>query len=353
MNISFTMDTYNTLSWYYRVLIVITCLTLITYIFSIITSSLHKALARNNHPIKNIVLTSVRPPLYFFMIAMGFSIALHIIATEFKWHHEITSHFKIITIVVSIVWFFVRLIDKMEAYLALRIKYKQSKLDSTALGALTKVAYITIFVLASLISMEALGFSVSGILAFGGVSGVIMGFASKDILANVLGAITIYSDKPFKVGDWIRLQEKNIEGHVEKIGLRCTIIRSLEKRPIYVPNSIFSIVPIENPSQMSHRQINETFGIRHEDFSALKQILHDINVMLAENTDIDKKQICSANFTGFTPTSVNLTILCFTKAVDYADFFNVKERLLIAAAAIIEKHEAKMAQLQIVKSGAL
>jgi MscS family membrane protein len=238
-----------------------------------------------------------------------------------------------------------RLIDKMEYHLSHNIRSKDVKIDKTSLGAAAKIARIIIFVIATLICMEYLGFSISGILAFGGVSGVIMGFASKDILANFLGAATIYLDRPFKVGDWVNLREKSIEGHIEKIGLRCTVIRSLDKRPVYVPNSVFSLVAIENASQMSHRPIHETIGIRHEDFAVLEDILHEIQSMISNNPNIDSKQTCSVNFTGFTPTSLNITIMCFTKCVDYTSYFAVKENILTKATGIIIKHDAKISQI--------
>lgn len=345
MHITSTINAFLHLSWYYQVILILVGTGFINYLMSISISRLHRRYL-DTHPIKDIAVTSLKPPLHFFIIALGLSIIVQMLAFEFKWTHNVfIGSIKFVTTVVAIVWFLMRLINKFEAHLILNLKSKHSKLDKTSLDALAKVSRIAILVIAGLICMEALGFSISGILAFGSVSGVIMGFASKDMLANFFGAVTIYLDKPFKVGDWIRLQEKAIEGHVEKINWRCTVIRSLDKRPIYVPNSMFSLIPIENASQMSHRQIHETFGIRHEDFPMLEQILQDIKQMLSEHPNIDTKQVCTANFTGFTPSATNITIMCFTKSVDYADFFGVKENVLMAAANIVEKYEAKMAQL--------
>lgn len=67
----------------------------------------------------------------------------------------------------------------------------------------------------------------------------------------------IYFDRPFKVGDWIRSPDRQIEGTVERIGWRMTIIRTFDKRPLYVPNSVFSSIVVENPSRMLNRRIYE------------------------------------------------------------------------------------------------
>ena len=102
-------------------------------------------------------------------------------------------------------------------------------------------------------------------LTFGGVGGLIVGLAAKDLLSNFFGGMMIYFDRPFKVGDWIRSPDRQIEGTVERIGWRMTIIRTFDKRPLYVPNSVFSSIVVENPSRMLNRRINETFGLRYQD----------------------------------------------------------------------------------------
>ena len=121
------------------------------------------------------------------------------------------------------------------------------------------------WVLSALMVLQSLGVSVSGLLAFGGIGGIAVGFAAKDMLANFLGGLSIYLDRPFAVGDWIRSPDRSIEGTVEDIGLRVTRIRTFDQRPLYVPNSTFSSVSLENPSRMTNRRIYETIGVRYED----------------------------------------------------------------------------------------
>ena len=152
--------------------------------------------------------------------------------------------------------------------------------------------------------MQAFGLSLSGLLTFGGVGGLIVGLAAKDLLSNFFGGMMIYFDRPFKVGDWIRSPDRQIEGTVERIGWRMTIIRTFDKRPLYVPNSVFSNIVVENPSRMLNRRINETFGLRYQDANKLALIVDDVKAMLETHPDIDAKQTLIVNFDKFGPSTL-------------------------------------------------
>ena len=122
--------------------------------------------------------------------------------------------------------------------------------------------------------MQLLGFSIAGILTFGGVGGIAVGFAAQDLLSNFFGWLGIYLDRPFAVGDWIRSPDREIEGTVEEIGWRVTRIRTFDNRPLYVPNSAFTNI---SPSRIQQGcligRIYETIGVRYDDAGSLEQTL--------------------------------------------------------------------------------
>ena len=138
-------------------------------------------------------------------------------------------------------------------------------------------------ILVILTVMQLFDYSVSGLLAFGGIGGIAVGFAAKDLLANFFGGLMIYLDRPFSVGDWIRSPDKEIEGTVEDIGWRLTRIRTFDKRPLYIPNSIFASISVENPSRMSNRRIYEKIGIRYDDMSKMNTIVTEVKLMLQKH----------------------------------------------------------------------
>ena len=191
--------------------------------------------------------------------------------------------------------------------------------------------------------MQTFGLSLSGLLTFGGVGGLIVGLAAKDLLSNFFGGMMIYFDRPFKVGDWIRSPDRTIEGTVERIGWRMTIIRTFDKRPLYVPNSVFSNIVVENPSRMLNRRIKETIGIRYDDASKLEVIITDIQTMLENHPDIDTKQTLFVNFNAFGPSSLDFIIYTFTKTVSWVRYQQVKQDVLLKVLNIIHQHGGDVA----------
>jgi len=181
------------------------------------------------------------------------------------------------------------------------------------------------------------------VLAFGGVGGIAIGFAARDLLANFFGGLMIYLDRPFSVGDWVRSPDREIEGTIERIGWRLTVIRTFDKRPLYVPNSVFANIAVENPSRMTHRRIYETFGIRYEDIQQMSAITTDVEAMLKVHSAIDATQTLMVNFVACTPSSVDFFVYTFTKTTVWTEFHVIKQDVLLKIADIIAQHGAEMA----------
>ena len=190
---------------------------------------------------------------------------------------------------------------------------------------------------------QTLGFQITGLLALGGVGGIAVGFAAKDILANFFGGLTIYLDRPFSVGEWIRSPDKAIEGTVEFISWRHTRIRGFNKNPIYVPNSVFTSIVVENPSRMSHRRFKETIGLRYDDFEQVAAIVADIKSMLQSHPGIDATQTLIVNFNQFGPSSLDLMVYTFTKTTVWVEYHEVKQDVLLKIGEIVAEHGAEVA----------
>ena len=138
---------------------------------------------------------------------------------------------------------------------------------------MARLLRLSVLITAGLVILQTLGISVTGVVAFGGIGGIAIGFAAQDLLANFFGGLIVYLDRPFSVGDWIRSPDREIEGTVEDIGWRVTVIRTFDKRPLYIPNSIFTTISVENPSRMLNRRIYETIGLRYRDSGKVREII--------------------------------------------------------------------------------
>ena len=215
--------------------------------------------------------------------------------------------------------------------------------DVTTANAIGKLLRISVIITAVLSVLQTLGVSVSGVMAFGGIGGIAVGFAAKDLLANFFGGLMIYLDRPFVVGDWIKSPDREIEGTVEHIGWRLTLIRTFDRRPLYVPNSIFANIAVENPSRMQNRRIYETFGVRYDDASRVKGIVDDVRTLLASHADIDPERTLIVNLNEFGDSSLNFFIYTFTRTTNWVEFHAIKEKVLLQVLAIIESHGAQCA----------
>ena len=248
-----------------------------------------------------------------------------------------------IVIIVAITWFLVRFIAKAEQSIIEDREVKGEPVDITTVHAVTKLLRLSVLITASLVALQTMGFSVSGVLAFGGVGGIAVGFAARDLLANFFGGLMVYLDRPFSVGDWVRSPDRNIEGTVEKIGWRLTVIRTFDKRPLYVPNSTFTSIAVENPSRMSHRRIYETIGVRYDDASKLQVIINDVVDMLKKHPEIDNSQTLIVNFNKFATSSLDFFVYTFTHTTNWIKYHEVKQDVLFKIYNIITEHGAECA----------
>jgi MscS family membrane protein len=246
-------------------------------------------------------------------------------------------------VVSCLAWFLLRLIRNVTRNIVAAYEKKGEEVDRTTVDALSKLARFTVFITTILVVMQTLGFSVSGILAAGGIGGLALGFAAKDLLANFFGGLTIYLDRPFSVGDWIRSPDKEIEGTVEYISWRHTRVRAFNKNPIYVPNALFTTIVVENPSRMTNRRIKEIIGIRYEDIGVMGAIVVDVKTMLQNHPEIDAAQTLIVNFNTFGPSSLDFFIYTFTKTKVWTHYHEVKQDVLLKVAEIIDRHGAEIA----------
>ena len=255
---------------------------------------------------------------------------------------DLVEPLRRVGVVALISWFLVRFIGNYEQEL-IRKEASEHKLDHTTVNAVAKLFKAAVLITTSLVALQSLGYSISGVLAFGGIGGIAVGFAAKDLLANFFGGVMIYLDRPFSVGDWIRSPDRNIEGTVTKIGWRLTQITTFDKRPLYVPNAVFTNITVENPSRMTFRRIYETIGIRYADADKLPSIVSEVKNMLIGHSAIASEQTIIVNFNTFAPSSLDFFIYTFTKTTDWVEFHEVKQQILIQVMDIIAAAGAEIA----------
>lgn len=288
---------------------------------------------------------AANPPLSLAIWFSALTYALMVALGALKFHADwfptlISLKNSLLTLLLG--WYVIRIVGKLEVHLKV-VADTDPRFDRTLVEALAKVIRLTAVVITGLIVLSAFGVNVTGLLAFGGAGGLVVGLAAKDMISNLFGGLTIYLDRPFAVGDWIRSPDKDIEGTVEHIGWRRTVIRRFNKNPLYVPNGLFTNIVVENPSRMSHRRIYEKFGVRYADQEKVAKITAAIRQMLQQHPDIDQTQTIIVNFNTFADSALECFVYCFTRTTVWVEYHQVKEAILLQIGEIVAAHGAEMA----------
>lgn len=327
-----------------QVFLVVFAVALVNFVLRRVLSGVEAHASRTANAWDDALISAARRPLTLLAWIVGLTFAVRII-------HESTAApifqffepARTVGVIGCITWFLLRFIGNVQERLIKRQVERGQPVDRTTVDAIGKLLRVSVLITAVLVGLQSLGFSVSGVLAFGGIGGIAVGFAARDLLANFFGGLMVYLDRPFAIGDWIRSPDRNIEGTVENIGWRVTCIRTFDKRPLYVPNAVFSQIAVENPSRMTHRRIYETVGVRYDDFGCVARIVDDIKAMLRTHSDIEQNQTMIVNFNQFAACSLDIMVYTFTKTTQWVAFHEVKQDVLLRIGEIIEAHGAQIA----------
>lgn len=330
--------------WVAQVFVVVFAALLIDFVQKRVLKRLLGRVRANRMIWDDALLDAAQRPLTLLIWIVGITFAAEIVG-----HNTRASIFaaaaplREVGVIAAIAWFLIRVIAGVERNLIAAREAEGKTVDRTTADAVSKLLRFSVIITAALVALQTLGFSISGVLAFGGIGGLAVGFAAKDLLSNFFGGLMVYMDRPFSVGDWVRSPDRNIEGTVEKIGWRLTCIRTFDKRPLYVPNQTFTTIAVENPSRMTNRRIYETVGIRYDDARALRPIVEEVKAMLQAHPDIDQDQTLMVNFDAFGPSSLDFFIYTFTRTTNWIEFHAVKQDVLLRINDIIAAHGAEIA----------
>ena len=292
------------------------------------------------------LIKAINKPAGALLWIIGISFAIDVIYVELESEAEIfaaVDPLRSVAIIGTLCWFLLRLIRNIEIGYVKKKEEAKETYDRTTIDMATKLLRLVVMITAALVVMQTLGISITGILAFGGVGGIAVGFAAREMIANFFGGLMLYLDRPFVVGDTITSSDKDIEGTVERIGWRQTEIRRFDSRTLYVPNSNFTTMAVLNMTRQTNRRIFEYVGIRYDDATCLVGIVDDVKTMLQSHPEIDQNNSMMVNFDRFAASSLDIFVYCFTKTVVWADYHQVKQDVLVKVMNIIEQHGAEIA----------
>ncbi|AAZ21130.1 mechanosensitive ion channel family protein [Pelagibacteraceae bacterium] len=227
------------------------------------------------------------------------------------------------------------------------ISYILSGLDKMLtrelIGWIIKSLKILIFILGLAAVLELWGIKIGPIIAGLGLFGVAVALGAQDLFKNLISGILVLVEKRFKIGDWI-LVEGTIEGIVEKIGFRSTVIRKFDKSLAIIPNFQFAENSVVNISETTNWRIRWSITLQYDTTVAqLKKVREEIENYINKSEDFSQSVGVAVRIEKFSDSSIDLLVRCFTASNSWSDSLLVKERLAIAIKEIVEGNKASFA----------
>jgi MscS family membrane protein len=186
--------------------------------------------------------------------------------------------------------------------------------------------------------LEIWGIAVAPIIAGAGLFGVAVALGAQDMFKNLIAGISIIIERRFAQGDWIKV-DGVVEGTVETIGFRSTMVRQFDKAEVYVPNAKLSDDAVVNFTKMTHRRIYWMVGVEYRTtIDQLRKIRDGIEAYILESDEFAHPPEVSTfvRIDRFNDSSIDLMIYCFTKTTVWGDWLEIKERLAYEIMRIVE-----------------
>ncbi len=222
-----------------------------------------KLTAKTQTRFDDIILDMIEEPIVVIVAVLGFSVAFNRLSFA---SHRVTDFLGdtvMAAITLSVAWLFARLIDSLIVeYVVPLAAETESDLDDQLLPIVRKTARLGIWILGIIVALNNAGFNVGAVLASLGVGGLAMAIAAQDTVGNVFGGVTVFADRPFSIGDRVRIG--GYDGIVREIGIRSSRLETRDGALVTMPNSKFTSSAVENVSTGVGRRIVNTLGLTYD-----------------------------------------------------------------------------------------
>jgi MscS family membrane protein len=304
----------------------------------IIIKRLESIAKKTTNKLDDTFVQAMEGPARFLPIVIGFFIASYYMSFS-EDSRVVVDTINRTLITILIFWIMHQIIEPISYILSGLGKVLTREL----IGWIIKSLKILIFILGLAAVLELWGIKIGPIIAGLGLFGVAVALGAQDLFKNLISGILVLVEKRFKIGDWI-LVEDIIEGIVEKIGFRSTVVRKFDKSIAIIPNFQFAENAVINISQTTNWIISWTINLQYDTtVDQLKIIRNEIEDFIKKHEDYKPDLGYAVRIDKFADSSIDMYIRCFTKTDDWDEWLAVKERLAIGIKQIVEKHKASFA----------
>ena len=190
--------------------------------------------------------------------------------------------------------------------------------------------------------LQLVGVSAAVLVTAGGFGAAAVGFGAQGIVSNSLSGLSLYVNRPFIVDDFIEIPSEELSGTVEEIGWFYTRLRSRDRQPVYVPNTIFTRSPVVNNTAVDNRRVWIDFSLSFADRPLIPAIVAELEQLLAGHPGVAQHKTLAVHFTGYGESSLNLRLLCHCIGQSLEEGWALQQELLLAIGAVVERHGATM-----------
>ena len=205
-----------------------------------------------------------------------------------------------------------------------------------------KLLSISVCVVVAYEAMKLVGVSAAVLVTAGGFGAAAVGFGAQGIVSNSLSGLSLYVNRPFIVGDFIEIPDQQLMGTVEQISWFYTQLRTLDRQPVYVPNTIFISTPVVNTAAIDNRRVWIQFSVSYADRPRIPAIVAELEQVLASHPRVDQDKLKAVHFTGYGASSLDLRLLAHATTSEMTDAWGLQQELLLSIGEVVERQGASM-----------
>ena len=305
-----------------------------------ILNRLSRIVSKTSNQIDDAVIEVLDGPLKFLPVVLGFFMASSYLDVSDN-NQDFLDLLNRSLITIFIFW----LLHQLIIPFSFVIKNFESKISKPLVDWTLKGLKILVIVLGTVAILELWGIRVGPVIAGLGLFGVAVALGAQDLFKNLISGIMILMEKRFTVGDVI-LVSGEVEGVVEQIGFRSTLVRRFDSTPVMVPNYKFAEQSVTNYTRRHHRRIRWLIGLEYRtSIDQLKNIRDEINNLIEKDDNFAKNQNASfyVRIDSFSDSSIDMLVQTFTVTNEWAEFLKIKENLAVKIIEIVENNEAGFA----------
>lgn len=308
---------------------------LVRGIFSAIVMARFVAMAESTETkLDDKLVKAVAGPVKLIPVIIGVYIALHILNLHSEDALIDGTRVTESLVIIALFWALHNAVTPL-AYLSKPIR---DNLNPVMIDWLTKALKILFLIIGAAAILQAWGIPVAPVIGGLGLLGVAVGLGAQDLFKNLIAGILILTEKRFIPGEWIKV-DGVVEGTVEKINFRSTLVRRFDKGPVYVPNSDLADNAVTNFSRMTHRRIKWAIGVEYKTTTEQLQYIRDhvLDYILTHKDFAAPPEVSTfMRVDSFGPSSIDFLLYCFTKTTDWGDWLRIKEELAFEVKRIVE-----------------